>query len=156
MGVDIDDQEVFVMPLDRLLIGVAQERAGIELLVREIAEAVTLILHHDDLSVVARSGVRRPMPTIACHAPNSKTSSPTLSSSAVQPMATSVTVTPLFARTPHCLPHLSLRGVKPNHGGEDLSERVVGDCVDAILFDRLRAGPRWRPPALERLAWLRL
>ena len=44
--VDVDDQEVLVLAHDRLLFGVAKERAGIELLAREIAEvAVGLVLH---------------------------------------------------------------------------------------------------------------
>ena len=46
MGVDVDDQEIFVVARDRLLCGVAQQRARVEFFTGKVAEiAVCQVLH---------------------------------------------------------------------------------------------------------------
>ena len=147
--VDVDDQEVLVLALDRLLGGVAQQRAGVELLARQIAEVpIGLVLQVlSDRSACAPSyrcclcGVRRPMPDIDCQAPNSNTSRPAPSSSAVQPIATSVDGdAAVAAERPRRLAHLRLRRIEPDDGAEHLAERVVGNVVQAGWLDRFGAG----------------
>src|SRR5262249_38262054 len=96
-------QEILIFAHDRLVGGVAQQGARVELFAGQIAEiAVGLALEgiwigQHGVAYLSRPGeVRRPMPDIDCQAPSSNTSMPAPSSNAVQPIATSVTVPPLL------------------------------------------------------------
>ena len=159
MRVDIDDQKVLIVPLHGLLGGIAQQRARIELLVGKIAKALYRFLHDRlRLSVAARCG---------CQTPDSGHRLPRTQFEHLEPDAFQQRRTPdrhIGHRDPavapersHCVTHLSLRRIEPEHRAKNLSERIVGYGIDAILVDRLgtrsREGARQR---LERLARLRL
>ncbi len=135
-------QEILVAARDRLFGRMRQQGGGVELGGSEIAEVVAVDVHGAILSEFVNCAAFgwRPTRDIACQAPSSKTARPAASSMALQPITTSVEVTPLLRPNGRGAgPACALAANSADHAGEDLPERVVRDVVEPVVLDRVGA-----------------
>ena len=164
MRVDIDDAEILVAALDRLLGGVGEERRGVELLRARRRGRLTRIhrrvsvISGGDFGVGVGEGMRLRLPRLVqdCHRPSSNTSELTRFEHRRAADHHVGRGDAAFAREGRRrLAVLRLGRIEPHARGEELADRIVGDVDEAVLVDRLREAPTARSRVRKSRAPLR-